>query len=68
MAAVTALGKDLATLGDDQGLQLLQALGLREHGSQPGIGDCQRAEKEQHRQAECAARAGTRWVQEAQGK
>ncbi len=68
MAAVTALGKDLATLGDDQGLQLLQALGLREHGGQPGIGDCQGAEKEQHRQAECAARAGARWGQEAQGK
>lgn len=40
MASVTALGKDLATLGDDQGLQLLQALGLLEYGGQSGIGGC----------------------------
>lgn len=47
MPAVTVLGKDLATLDDDQGLQLLQALGLLEHGGQPGIGGCQGAENEQ---------------------
>jgi len=55
MAAVTTLGKDLATLGDDQGVQLLQTLALLERGGQPGIGGCQGAEQEQRHQAESAA-------------
>jgi len=60
MAAVTALDKDFATPGDDQGLQLLQALGLVEHAGQPGIGGRQGTENEQHRQAECVAIPGAR--------